>query len=170
MKLEMMALAAMSALTVGAQGQDAFARQQAYAEMQRVTGQMDVLQANFNDLQARVGKLEGGGDSQSLRAEIEALKASLAEIRRELQAQRGEIVKDLAGRISKIQTASAATSGASEPKPAYKGATAEYTVQKGDTLSLIAQAFGTTVRQIKEMNNLKGDGLRIDQVLVVPKK
>ena len=89
-----------------AQGREEFMRQQAYAEMQRVSGQVDVLQSNLGDLQRRVGRLEGGGDVRGLRQEIEALKASIAEIRRELQSQRGEIVRDLSGRLAKIQAAS----------------------------------------------------------------
>ena len=45
----------------------------------------------------------------------------------------------------------------------------EYTVQSGDTLSLIAQAFNTSVSKIKEMNGLKSDNLRIGQKLNLPK-
>ena len=45
-----------------------------------------------------------------------------------------------------------------------------YTVQKGDTLSLVAQAFGTTVGKLKEMNNLHSDMLRVGQKLTVPDK
>lgn len=167
MKFSLMAMMTLFAVCAMAQGKDAFARQQAYAEMQRVTGQIDVLQANFNDLQTRVGRLESGNNTRSLQAEIEALKASVAELRRELQSQRGEIVKDLTGKISKIQAAQAPVVPA---KPVYKGPTADYTVQSGDTLSLISQAFGTTVKQIKEMNGLKGDTLRVGQTIVVPKK
>ena len=44
----------------------------------------------------------------------------------------------------------------------------EYTVQAGDTLSLIAQAFNTTVSKLRQMNGLKSDMLRIGQKLTVP--
>lgn len=150
------------------QGKESFMQQQAYAEMQRVSGQVDVLQNNLSDLQRRVGALEGGGDSKGIRQELDALKASVAQLRRELQSQRGEIVKDLSGRIAKMQT----VSSAAKPAPAKKvviGPHQEYTVQAGDTLSLIAQAFGTSVGKIKEMNNLSGDNLRIGQKLNLPK-
>ena len=146
---------------------EAFLRQQAYAEMQRVAGQVDTLQSNFDNLATRVSNLESrGGADHALRAEIEALKASVAELRRELANQRGEIVKDLSGRIAKMQP---------KPEPAPKprtvvisGPTSTYTVQSGDTLSLIAQAFKTSVPKIREMNGLKNDNLRIGQKLVVP--
>ena len=149
------------------QGKEDFMRQQAYAEMQRVSGQVDVLQSNLSELQGRVGRLEGNGETQGIRQEIESLKAAVADIRRQLQNQRGEIVKDLSGRISKMQQSAPA------PRPVEKkvvvGPHVEYTVQSGDTLSLIAQAFGTTIAKIKEMNGLKNDNLRVGQKLNLPK-
>ena len=151
------------------QAKENFLQQQAYAEMQRVSGQVDVLQNNLSDLQQRVGALEGGNDSKGIRQEIESLKASVAELRRLLQEQRGEIVRDLSGRIAKMQAATPPP----PPKPTVTkvvvGPHQEYIVQSGDTLSLIAQAFGTTVAKIKEMNNLKSDALRIGQKLNLPK-
>ena len=156
---------------VHGQGKESFMLQQAYAEMQRVSGQVDVLQSNLGDLQRRIGALEGGGDaSKGVRQELDALKASIAELRREMQSMRGEIVKDLSGKMVQIQKQM-------QPPPAPKptvtkvvvGPHQEYTVQSGDTLSLIAQAFGTSIGKIKEMNNLKSDNLRIGQKLNLPK-
>jgi nucleoid-associated protein YgaU len=49
-----------------------------------------------------------------------------------------------------------------------------YTVKQGDTLWLIAKRkyknanLGDKIREIKEMNNLKGDGVRAGQVLRLP--
>ena len=152
------------------QGREGFMQQQAYAEMQRVSGQVDVLQSNLGDLQRRVGALEGGGNSKGIRQELDALKASIAELRREMQNMRGEIVRDLSGKMVQIQKQM-------QPPPAPKPTTTkvvigphqEYTVQSGDTLSLIAQAFNTSVGKIKEMNSLKGDNLRVGQKLNLPK-
>ena len=151
-----------------AQGRENFMQQQAYAEMQRVSGQVDVLQSNLGDLQRRVGALEGGGDSRGIRQELDALKAAVAELRRELQSQRGEIVKDLSRRIAKMQTSAPAPKPI-ETRKVVIGPHQEYTVQSGDTLSLIAQAFNTSVSKIKEMNGLKSDNLRIGQKLNLPK-
>ena len=156
-------------LAASGQGKDGFLGQQAYAEMQRVSGQVDVLQTNFSELQDRIGRLEGNGQVQGIRQEIDSLKAAIAEIRRELQSQRGEIVRDLSGRLAKMQPPA--------PKPAAPAKTVmvtgphlEYTVQSGDTLSLIAKAFNTTVRKIKDMNALSGDALRVGQKINVPKE
>ena len=164
-----MAACLVACATSFGQTKENFLQQQAYAEMQRVSGQVDVLQNNLGDLQQRVSALEGGNDSKGIRQEIESLKASVAELRRLLQEQRGEIVKDLSGRIAKMQAATPPP----PPKPTVTkvviGPHQEYTVQSGDTLSLIAQAFETTVAKIKEMNGLKSDSLRVGQKLKLPK-
>ena len=150
------------------QGREAFMQQQAYAEMQRVSQQIDVLQNNFDELHRRVLKLEGGGDTRGLKAEVESLKATVADLKKQVAGMRGEIVSDLSTRIAKIQKESAPP----PPPPQKKvviGPHQEYEVQAGDTLSLISQAFGCPVKKIKEMNNLKNDNLRIGQKLMLPK-
>lgn len=43
-----------------------------------------------------------------------------------------------------------------------------YTVQSGDTLFLLARRFGTTVDEIKRLNNLTSDSLYIGQRLQIP--
>lgn len=163
----MMCLAATCTAAFG-QTKENFMQQQAYAEMQRVSGQVDILQSNLNDLQLRMSKLEGGNDSKGIYQEIEALKASVADLRRELQNQRAEIVKDLSGRISKI-SAAAAPAPAPKPPPKKVEIRGEHIVEAGDTLSFIAQTFGTTVEKLKEVNNLKSTNLRIGQKIYLPK-
>lgn len=53
-------------------------------------------------------------------------------------------------------------------KKAYTGATKEYIVKNGDTLGGIAIASGLTVRQLKELNGLSKDMIRVGQKLKVP--
>ena len=43
-----------------------------------------------------------------------------------------------------------------------------YTVQRGDTLFIIAKAFNCSIVKIKKMNNLRGDTIQIGQKLKVP--
>ena len=50
----------------------------------------------------------------------------------------------------------------------YTGATKEYVVQNGDTLGAIAYGNGCTIRQLKEMNGLTSDSLKIGQKLKIP--
>lgn len=154
-----------------AQGKDDFLKQQALAEMQRVLGQIDVLQNNFEDLSQRVSKLEsGGGETRSLRQEIDSLRATVAELRRQMENQRGEIVRDISGRIAKMQPAPAPAAPKTVKKRVVTAPHYEYTVQSGDTLSLVAKAFNTSVSKIREMNNFKNDSLRVGQKIKVPKE
>lgn len=150
-----------------ANARENFLREQAYAEMQRVTGEIGALQSSVEDLRVRLGKIESAGSGESaLRAEIASLKSAVAELRQELANQRTEIVKDLSSRLAKMQP--------KDPPPAspktvvVSSPTSTYTVQSGDSLYLISKAFNTTVAKIKEMNALRSDNLKIGQKLIVP--
>ena len=148
---------------------------QVYAEMQRVSGQVDVMQSSLDDLSQRVARIEGGkGEAQAVRGEIDSLKAEIAAVRREMQKMRQDIVSEMTQKVIEIVKKNGAAQAAARatPPPAaptYSGPCKEYVVEKGDTLSMIAQAFRTTVPKLREMNGLKGDNLRIGQKLLVPK-
>lgn len=174
-KTVLAAVAVAASLVAFAQSgtREAFLKQQAYNEMQRISGQIDVLQSNQDDLVQRVSRVEKSkGEVDALKAEIAALRASLEQVRREMAAQRGEIVKDLSARIAKLpQPAAPVAHARSAPSVAtYSGPYIEYMVVSGDTLTVIAKAFETTVQKIKEMNGLKNDNLRIGQKLNIPKE
>lgn len=193
MKKEMIgSLFAMVAIGVMAQdaasARAAFQERQALAEVPRLVQQFDQLAANQDEIVQRLLKVESGsGTEASLRAEIEALRAEVAElkasIRREQDAMRREIVADLAKRISTLTppapppppaqprpAASARPASATPPPPpAEIGPHYEYVVEKGQTLSLIAEGFGTTVPKILAANpGLKPNLLRVGQKLIIP--
>ena len=165
---------------------DDFVRNQAYEEMQRVAGQVDMLQSNQDDLVSRLSKAEAEcaalkGEIAALKGEIAALRGAVAETRAAIDSQRQEIVNELSKQISKIQTASVAAARtaartessparAEMPSAAYDGACYEYSVRSGDSLFLIARAFKTTVAKIKSVNGLRSDSLRIGQKLMIPKE
>lgn len=161
-----------AATGVFAQGRDAYAIQQVHAELQRVLGQVNVLQSNVDDLSERIARLErsnGSGDVAALKSQIAALESTVSRLRSEMQSQRGEIVRDLSSRIAKMPQARPAPRR-NETKTVTVGPHREYTVVAGDTLSVIAAAFNTTVSKIKEMNGMRGDVLRIGQKVKVPLK
>ena len=64
-----------------------------------------------------------------------------------------------AGRKAPNPTAVAVTAGGSR-----------YVVKKGDTLSGIASAHGVKTADLRKVNNLASDMIRIDQTLVIPKR
>lgn len=65
---------------------------------------------------------------------------------------------------TKIVTAPKST----QPTQQSEGQYVEVTVKRGDSLDKIARAHGTTVRAIKDANELKNDRLDLGQVLQVP--
>ncbi len=185
MKNTLLTFVALAALTGAAQDSTAAARaayqqQQALAEVPRLVQQFDLLVQNQDAIVARLVKLEGADSTGDLRAEIAALKAEIADlraqIRRDQDAMRTEIVKDLAGRLSRMTPppAPAAAPAASRraappPPPATMGPHYEYVVEKGQTLALIAKGFQTTVPKILAANpGLKPNMLRVGQKLIIP--
>lgn len=65
-------------------------------------------------------------------------------------------------------TATVAKKSAKKSFTPYAGATKEYVVKNGDTLGSIAYGNGITIRQLKELNGLSSDALKIGQKLKVP--
>ena len=65
-------------------------------------------------------------------------------------------------------TAASAKKSAKKGYVAYTGATKEYVVKNGDTLGSIAYGNGINIRQLKELNGLSSDSLKIGQKLKIP--
>ena len=64
--------------------------------------------------------------------------------------------------------AGAKKSSAKKAFTPYAGATKEYVVKNGDTLGSVAYGNGITIRQLKELNGLSSDSLKIGQKLKIP--
>ena len=64
--------------------------------------------------------------------------------------------------------ATAAKAPAKKAYAPYTGATKEYVVKNGDTLGAIAYGNGINIRQLKELNGLSSDALKVGQKLKVP--
>lgn len=155
-------------------GRNAFVNQQAYNEMMRVGEQVDVLETNIDGLADRLNRLEGGkGEIAGLKNEIEALRSEIASVRREMGKMRDDLMRDITKKVADMLVAQSRTQAAAQPPRTVptvpQGPVREYKVIQGDTLSLIAQAFNTTVPKLRQLNNLKNDSLRIGQKLYVPK-
>ncbi len=163
----------------------AYQQQQAIQEVNRLAHNFDLLQNNQEAIVSRLTKLEEANANQSdgdIRAEIAAIKASIAELRASQESLRREIVADLSKRIAAmpannppppprmdvpVQRVSAAKPRAAA-REEYTGAHYEHIVESGHTLSSIAAAFGTTVAKIKAANNMKSNMLRVGQKLIIP--
>ena len=72
---------------------------------------------------------------------------------------------------SAVQTSAAPLSSKRKSAAAftpYVGATKEYVVKSGDTLGAIAYGNGINIRQLKELNGLTNDVVRVGQKLKIP--
>lgn len=166
-----------------------YQREQALAEVPRLVKQFEILVQNYDEIGQRLVKLEAADHTAGLRAELDALRAEIAElrvaVRREQDAMRQEIVRDLAARMQKLipppasapapvpivaqPTAPARVVQALPPPPPTIGPHYEYVVQPGQTLSYIAKGFDTTVAKILAANpKIKANALRPGQKLIIP--
>ena len=163
--------AAFCANAQSASGKESFQLTQALNEVRRVASQIDVLQNNQDDLALKIRKTESAAkEVDELRGEIAALRNDLESLRRELNSMHGKIVDDLAKKIAKMQPATPPAPPKTPKKTSYTGNVTEYTIESGDTLSLIATAFETTVQTLKDINDLKSDNIRVGQKIKVPVK
>ena len=168
-KIFAVAITVMGCTIYAQSGRDAFMMRQAYDEMKRALQQVDVLESNFNNLSERISKIErGGAETSALKAEIEALKAEIRRLRSEMATQRESIVRDLSQKLKALDNARPAAPLPVQQPRIDTSSCMEYEVAAGDTLSLIARAFNTTVSKLKALNGLKSDRLSIGQKIMVP--
>lgn len=161
----------------------AYQQRQAVQEVQRLSSQFDQLQNGMDSLTSRMNRLESNSSSEDTRAEIAALKSELASLKRRQESMRGEIVAEISKKMAELI---AKNRPAPSPAPAGGGRSRmsrpnddsadtgptgsyfEHTIEPGETLSYIAKECKTTVRKIKQFNNMKGDTLRVGQVIKIP--
>lgn len=169
----------------------AYQQQLAVREVERLAQQFDQLAANVDQIANRMVKLESGDSSDDLRAEISGIKAQIAELKREQEAMRREIVAEIsrkmAGLLAQRQpppahaapSAGRASSSRESPprakpapkQPAVSGNYYEHIVEPGQTLSLIARGYDTTIGKILSANpGLKPNLLRPGQKIIVPEE
>ena len=167
----------------------AYQQRQAVQEVQRLSSQFDQLQNGMESLASRMNRLEGSNSVGDMRAEIAAIRSELNALKRRQDAMRGEIVaeisKKMADLIAKNRPAPLPPSGPSrhgrdkvQKRQSDRGGDSggtgptgpyfEHTVEPGETLSYIAKECKTSIKKIKQYNNMKSDTLRVGQVIKIP--
>ena len=158
---------------------DAYRQQMLAQEVERLAAQFSLLNENVDAVAGRLSRLENKPSADSaLRDEIAALKASIAEIKRKQDAMRSEIVADISAKVAKMIADSRPKQPAQPPpkppkpgkdNPPPAGDCYQYTIEQGQTLYDIAQAYGTTVKKIVDANpGIKPNALRIGQKILRP--
>lgn len=139
------------------------ARRHQEEQVRRVRGQVDVVEEENARLRREIGQL---------RADINALNGQIGQLNGKMNALDARQKKEMAALINQVEALLKKSAGSqrrpsgSSSRPSGPGR--EHVVEPGHTLSAIAQAYGTTVKAIKDANNLKSDGIRVGQKLFIP--
>ena len=138
-------------------------QRQSVAARQRAAAQMN--EERFRRLQGRVESVEMENDR--LVMELDQLKRQISQMNGTIRAQDAKRVKESQELIRRVEGL-LKKSVASAPSSRSRGPGREHVVEAGHTLSVIAQAYGTTVSAIKKANNLKSDNIYVGQKLFIP--
>jgi LysM repeat protein len=141
------------------------------ADKARQQKQITDLTREVENLKQQLQRADTGASREDVRA--------LADIVQQLERKQREDMKTVADAIDKIGKASAAAARApvpsSPPRAAERGW--EYTIEPGNTLSAIAQAYReqfnikVTPEDILKANpGLKATSLKVGQVIFIPEK
>ena len=144
-------------------------RQQSTARQQAATRHAD---ERLRRLQGQVEsvEMEKARHAQAMhhhRSEVRSDNARMSQVDASLKslgAQQSRESQEVVRRVEGLLKKSAAPRS-STPR---RGAGREHIVESGHTLSAIASAYGTSVKAIKQANNLKSDTIRIGQKLFIP--
>jgi len=161
--------------------------QQMSVEYRQLAEQVEALNRTQETLEGRLSRLEAQMNSAARsQDDLVGVRRDIQLIRSERETLKKEITDDLAARIEKIAArqqaeiraarpaAAAASATGATAKRAAAGASAghsgyEHKVEKGQTLSIIAKGYGTTVEAIMKANKLANpSSIRVGQVLFIP--
>ena len=139
-------------------------------KVSKIAAQAEDLQFRYQQLQKTIEKLQtdlvelrksvatAGGVSP---AELKTLEDRIAGVDAARQKDRQAIIEQLAKELS--------GAGSGKTAPPATGDGKEHVVQKGETLSSIAKTYGVTVGDLRKVNSLTGNDIKIGQKLAIPK-
>ena len=147
------------------QRQQAAAREQAAARhaeerVHRVQGQVESVEME----NARLIQ-----EMQQLREEVRSFNSKISQLNGQmssLEAKQAREMQELIKRVEGLLKKSVASRPSSSRQS--RGSGREHVVESGHTLSAIASAYGTTVKAIKQANNLSSDSIYVGQKLFIP--
>lgn len=149
----------------------AYMLQQTERDTTRLKARVEAFEQLIQRLEARIIEAERQArDVAQLREELREARDDRARLKTEISQGMGAAVKRMldehqAQTLAQIQKAVAAA----RPAPPPRQSGYNHTVENGQTLSLIAREYKTSVSAIVKANNLgSADVLKIGQVLFIP--
>ncbi|MEN7973213.1 MAG: LysM peptidoglycan-binding domain-containing protein [Verrucomicrobiota bacterium] len=163
--LSIIVLSGCETLQTPQQRREATARQQAAARhaeerAYRMQGGLESVEMENARLVQEVQQLRS--EVRSCNSQISQLNSKMASLESKQAREMNELIK----RVEKLLKKSVASRPSRSSSG--RGTGREHVVEPGHTLSAIAQAYGTTVKAIKQANNLKSDSIRVGQKLFIP--
>ncbi len=145
--------------------------QQTQLDAQSARRSVESMESHIGQLEARILNVESASVSTSwaTRDDVAALQQQIDELRAALeasQAQHEQLRKDIIANVKTLLQEQEKRRPAARTQSA--GAYYEHKVESGQTLSEIAKAYGVSVNTIKEANKIKGDTIRVGQILRIP--
>jgi len=135
-----------------AMSQDQLIAQESQRQM---AGRLESLEMQMNQMSR---------DLDALRSQLEVRCAS---IERKSEADKREMVSRLSGELDKLMKQASSAKPAAAPAATGKGI--EHVVQSGQTLYIIAKAYGVSPKTILDANKLQdGSKLSVGQKLFIP--
>ncbi len=157
-----------------------YALQQSERDVARLKARVEAVEKTNDRLEKRLAEMEVETRNVGrLRDEMASVTRELQQVRDERTKLRAELTQSMGVTIKKMlddqQTQTLAqvqkAVSASRPPTPAKQTGYNHTVEAGQTLSLIAREYKTTISEIMRANNLSNaDQLRIGMVLFIPEK
>lgn len=152
-------------------------------DVRQLSDQVEALNRSIEVMNGRLDRLEMQPKTSSATPdELVALRKDIQFLRSDRETLKREITDDLAARVEKIASRQQAEVRAARPASVATVAPAaakssspvkrsgyEHKVEKGQTLSVIARGYGTTVDAIMKVNKIANpSSIRVGQVLFIP--
>ncbi len=106
-------------------------------------------------------------EMQQLRQDVRAYNNQISQLNRKMSSLESKQAREMNELIKRVEGLLKKSVG-SRPSSSRRGAGREHVVVSGNTLSVIASAYKTSVKSIKKANNLKSDSIYVGQKLFIP--
>ncbi len=136
--------------------------------LQALDSRLEGIEQQHQSLSNRIGALERG-TGVATKDDLAAVRSDLEAVRSAQKQLRGEIVDELSGKLAAISKREASARAAAERRAAEQASGYRHTVESGQTLSAIAEAYKVPVRTIMRANKISDPSkLRVGQKLFIP--
>lgn len=132
------------------------------SEMERrMNSKLETLSSENARLQQQIQQL--GEELRASNSQVALLSSNMSALDARQKKEITQLVNEVNAKLRQVGTQSSNSGGS---RAAVSGRL--HTVESGHTLSTIAAAYGSTVKAIKDANNLKSDVIFVGQKLVIP--